>query len=190
MSEREGSLRDWVSGQGEDALGKLTQELLGHPVTHAALGAVFAARDRASEIQALVMNALNLPSAADLERLTRRTRSVSQRVEGIEDGLDRIIQRLEDVGSNAALDARLDAIEQGLRDLQAAVIGADAPGKAVPGDEPESGADPELGTGKPDGAADAAPAGAADTTAADDGTTGEPSSETEQPPTGGDAAAE
>ena len=31
------------------------------------------------------MGALNLPSASDIERLTRRLRGVSQRLEGIED---------------------------------------------------------------------------------------------------------
>ena len=41
------------------------------------------------------MGALNIPSAADIERLTRRLRSVSQRLEGIEDGVDRLDQRLE-----------------------------------------------------------------------------------------------
>jgi hypothetical protein len=176
MSEREGSLKDWVAGQGEDALGKLAQELLGHPTTHATLGALFAARDRVSQLQTLVMNALNLPSAADLERLTRRTRSVSQRVEGIEDGLDRIIQRLEDVGSGAALDARLNAIEQGLRDLQAAVIGADAPGAAQLGDDPaEPGEEPSAAT-------DAAPAGAADSDLSEDGAS-EDGAPAKDPPT-------
>ena len=41
------------------------------------------------------MGALNIPSAADVERLTRRLRSVSQRLEGIEDSLDRIEQRAQ-----------------------------------------------------------------------------------------------
>ena len=36
------------------------------------------------------MGALNIPSAADIERITRRLRSVSQRLEGIEDALDRL----------------------------------------------------------------------------------------------------
>ena len=35
------------------------------------------------------MGALNLPSAADIERVTRRLRSLSQRLEGIEDAMDR-----------------------------------------------------------------------------------------------------
>ena len=39
------------------------------------------------------MGALNIPSAADIERLTRRLRSVSQRLEGIEDALDRLEER-------------------------------------------------------------------------------------------------
>ncbi len=39
------------------------------------------------------MGALNIPSAADIERLTRRLRSVSQRLEGIEDSLDRLEER-------------------------------------------------------------------------------------------------
>ena len=45
--------------------------------------------------QEVAMGALNLPSASDLERLTRRVRSVSQRLEGIEDGLDRLDERLD-----------------------------------------------------------------------------------------------
>ena len=40
------------------------------------------------------MGALGIPSAADVERVTRRLRSVSQRLEGIEDSLDRLEGRL------------------------------------------------------------------------------------------------
>ena len=40
------------------------------------------------------MGALGIPSAADIERLTRRLRSVSQRLEGIEDAVDRLDERL------------------------------------------------------------------------------------------------
>ena len=55
------------------------------------------------------MGALNIPSAADIERLTRRLRSVSQRLEGIEDALDRLEERLARrlrAGGDAACDAR------------------------------------------------------------------------------------
>ena len=40
------------------------------------------------------MGALGIPSAADIERLTRRLRSVSQRLEGIEDAVDRLDERI------------------------------------------------------------------------------------------------
>jgi chromosome segregation ATPase len=43
------------------------------------------------------MGALGIPSAADIERLTRRLRSVSQRLEGIEDAVDRLDERLESI---------------------------------------------------------------------------------------------
>ncbi len=75
------------------------------------------ARERAVELQELTMGALNLPSAAVIDRLTRRVRSVALRLEAIEDGLDRLEDRLEDApgGSDAAaLDRvleRLSAIE-------------------------------------------------------------------------------
>ena len=45
------------------------------------------------------MGALNLPSAADIDRLTRRLRTVGTRLEGIEEALDRLqdgVDRLVD----------------------------------------------------------------------------------------------
>ena len=56
------------------------------------------------------MGALNMPSAADVERLTRRLRSVAQRLEGIEDVLDRLERRFE----TPAVDERLRAVEEQL----------------------------------------------------------------------------
>ena len=58
-----------------------------------------------------------LPSAADIERLTRRVRSVSQRLEGIEDGIDRLDERVGAAATAAATDARLEAIENHLAAL-------------------------------------------------------------------------
>ena len=52
------------------------------------------------------MGALNIPSAADIERLTRRVRSVSQRLEGIEDGVDRLDERLAKLNGASDFDAR------------------------------------------------------------------------------------
>ena len=86
----ENSLRGRVTKQGEEAIGKLAQELLENPIVSGALSAAFETRERAMRAQEVALGALNLPSASDLERLTRRLRSVSQRLEGIEDGLDRL----------------------------------------------------------------------------------------------------
>ena len=95
MSEDKG-LRERVTRQGEEAIGKLAQELLENPVVSGALSAAFETRERAMRAQEVAMGALNLPSASDLERLTRRLRGVSQRLEGIEDGLDRLEQRIDE----------------------------------------------------------------------------------------------
>src|SRR5919107_5218155 len=87
-------LRERLARQGEDALGKLAQDLLENPLVHGAIARAFEAREKAAQAQEVAMGALNLPSAADLERLTRRVRSVSQRLEAIEDGVDRLDERL------------------------------------------------------------------------------------------------
>ena len=84
------------------------------------------------------MGALGIPSAADIERLTRRLRSVSQRLEGIEDAVDRLDERIASTGSRTGsaelaeladrLEARMDELA---RDL-AAVRKAVAPGDELP----------------------------------------------------------
>ncbi len=128
------NIRERVSRQGEEALGKLADELLSNPVVNSALTHAFDAREKAAQAQDTAMGALNLPSAADVERLTRRLRSVSQRLEGIEDMLDGIEERLGGVSGGAAgsggaprggapvpprLEARLDEIADDLAALRA-----------------------------------------------------------------------
>src|SRR5207302_5141477 len=90
----EEGLHKRIARQGEDALGKLAQDLLENPLINGALARAFEAREKAVQAQEVAMGALNIPSAADVERLTRRLRSVSQRLEGLEDGVDRLDQRL------------------------------------------------------------------------------------------------
>lgn len=119
MSEDK-SLKERVTRQGEETIGKLAQELLQNPAVSRALSTAFETRERALRAQELAMGALNLPSAGDLERLTRRVRSVSQRLESIEDALDRLQDRLERANSTAGLDDRLKRIEETLARLEAA----------------------------------------------------------------------
>jgi len=120
MSEDKG-LRERVTRQGEEAIGKLAQELLENPVVTGALSRAFETRERAMKAQEVAMGALNLPSASDLERLTRRLRGVSQRLEGIEDALDRLEQRVEGLAPGAGIEQRLDAIEEQLGRIEAGI---------------------------------------------------------------------
>jgi CRP-like cAMP-binding protein len=119
-------LRGRLAKSGEDALGKLAQDLLENPLVNTALTRAFEAREKATQAQEAAMGALNIPSAADVERLTRRLRSVSQRLEGIEDGVDRLDQRLADLRSPdgnplAGVEERLGAIEGQIAKLAADV---------------------------------------------------------------------
>ena len=115
------SVRDRLARSSEDALGKLAQDLLDNPLVNRALSRAFEAREKAAQAQEVAMGALNLPSAGDLERLTRRVRSVSQRLEGVEDALDRIDERVGALGGAGAgagaLEQRLSAIERQLAAL-------------------------------------------------------------------------
>src|SRR5258706_12225829 len=103
-SQDEG-IKQRLQRQGEEALGKLAEELAGTPRVKGALQRAFEAREKAVAAQNVAMGALNIPSAADIERLTRRLRSVSQRLEAIEDTLDRVEERMQAVAA-AAPDAR------------------------------------------------------------------------------------
>jgi len=116
-------LRARLTKQGEDAIGKLAQDLLENPLISGAIGRAFEAREKAAQAQEVAMGALNLPSAADVERLTRRLRSVSQRLEGIEDSLDRVDERISTMGSNSAIDERLRGIEERLKDISGELEG-------------------------------------------------------------------
>ena len=137
-------LRDRLTRQGEEALGKLAEELVGNPVLNAALSRAFEVREKTVQAQEAAMGALGIPSAADVERLTRRLRSVAQRIEGVEDGVDRLDARLERIEAGVtALDGQLGAdssaggdevanrLDEIARDL-AALRQAVAPGTEAP----------------------------------------------------------
>jgi hypothetical protein len=81
-------VRERIARHGESAIGDLAQALLDNPVLNQALTTALGAGERAMQAQRSAMDALNLPSAGDLERLARRLRSLSDRVEALEDRLD------------------------------------------------------------------------------------------------------
>jgi chromosome segregation ATPase len=118
-----GGLRDRLTRQGEDALGKLASDLLENPLINSAITRAFSAREHAAHAQEAAMGALNLPSAADIDKLTKRVRSVSGRIEGVEDALDRLEQSLSRLGDRvpSADNDRLAAIEAQLGKLVAEV---------------------------------------------------------------------
>jgi predicted nucleic acid-binding Zn-ribbon protein len=131
-SEPEDSFVDRLSRQGEEALGRIAEELIANPVVNGALTRAFEAREKAVQAQETAMGMLNIPSAADIERVTRRLRSVSQRLEGIEDAIDRLEERLERLGSGgeddrAAAEERLEEIARDLAALREAVAPAEEP---------------------------------------------------------------
>lgn len=107
------NLRERLTGAGEDHLGKALSDLLDNPLLTGTIGRAFDAREKAAQAQELAMGALNIPSAADIERLTRRLRSVSQRLEGIEDGVHRLDRALASHG----VETRLSKIEEQLGTL-------------------------------------------------------------------------
>lgn len=121
-----GGLRDRLSRSSEEALGKLASDLLENPLVNSALSRAFSAREKAAQAQEAALGALNLPSAADIDRLTRRLRAVGSRLEGIEEVLDSLQEgveglaaKLEAVGHAGAPDLadRVAAIERQLSKL-------------------------------------------------------------------------
>ena len=129
--EQDETFVEKLSRQGEEALGKIAEELISNPVVNGAIARAFDAREKAVQAQEAAMGALNLPSAADIERVTRRLRSLSQRLEGIEDAIDRLEERLAAVGggrdSLERVEQRLDEIARDLASLRESVSPSASP---------------------------------------------------------------
>ncbi len=106
-------LRERLTTGTEDKLGRALADLLDNPIVTGTIGRAFDARERAAQAQELALSALNIPTAADIERLTRRLRSVSQRLEGIEDGVHRLNRAL----TEGSVERRLAAMEEQLKVL-------------------------------------------------------------------------
>src|SRR3954454_1965455 len=138
MADEDGGLRDRLSKQGEEALGRLASDLLENPLVNSAIARAFSAREKAAHAQEAAMGALNLPSAADIDRLTRRLRTGGTRLEGIEealdrlqDGVDKLTAKLESVdrGSDrlAALEGQLSKLVSEVAGVSEAIDAAPAP---------------------------------------------------------------
>ena len=130
--EQDETFVERLSRQGEEALGRVAEELVANPVVNGAIARAFEAREKAVQAQEAALGALNLPSAADIERVTRRLRSLSQRLEGIEDAIDRLEDRLAAAGSGrshdlGSMEARLDEIARDLARLREAVAPSEEP---------------------------------------------------------------
>jgi hypothetical protein len=90
-------LIEQLSEATEEALGEVAQALLDNEVFNNALATALGAGERAIAAQRSAMSALSIPSASDLERLERRLRSLSDRLEGLEDRLDLIAADVAEV---------------------------------------------------------------------------------------------
>jgi chromosome segregation ATPase len=100
--------QDGLRARSEQALGELAQALIDNPTLHNAVTAALGAREKAIEAQQAAMSALNLPSASDVERVERRLRSFSQRVEELEEQIDELSRELGAMRRQAAKNGKKD----------------------------------------------------------------------------------
>ena len=108
--------QDSLRSRSEQAIGELAQALLDSQVLENAVAAAFGAREKALEAQHAALAALNLPSAGDMERLERRLRSVSQRLDEVEDEFDRLSGRWARCGGSSPPTGK-GGLRRGLRRL-------------------------------------------------------------------------
>jgi DNA repair ATPase RecN len=141
-AEQQGGLRRRLTGQAEDAIGRLADDLLENPMINSAISRAATAREKVAQAQQSAMDALNLPSASELEKLGRRLRVVSQRLEEVEDAVDKIGVRMETLTEEARTGSRLSdqlgrmevRLEQLGRDVGA--LRRDIVREGVPGEPP------------------------------------------------------
>jgi hypothetical protein len=91
--------QDRAASRGESSLGDLAQILVENPWMHQALQVAFGVRERASEAGTAVIRNLNLPTGNDVDRLARRLRSLSERLEEVEDAVDRLTREVAELRS-------------------------------------------------------------------------------------------
>lgn len=97
MSESDDGIRDRVQSRGEKAASDIAQALISSPAFGQAVSAAVLAREKAGEAQRAAMGALNVSSQDDAERLERRLRVLSERLEESEDRLDRALAQVREL---------------------------------------------------------------------------------------------
>jgi len=102
-----------LRARSEQAIGELAQALIDSHALHNALSAAFGAREKAIEAQQAAMSALNLSSATDVERLERRLRSFSARLEDVEEQIDDLGRQIAALRREAASNGSAPRAEQG-----------------------------------------------------------------------------
>jgi len=100
MSEDRDGIRDRVQSRGEKAAADIAQALIGSPAFGQAVSAAVAAKDKANEAQRAAMGALNVSSQDAAERLERRIRVLSDRLEESEDRLDSALDEIRGLKKN------------------------------------------------------------------------------------------
>jgi DNA repair exonuclease SbcCD ATPase subunit len=136
LGEEPRGIRERLSTQAEDAIGRLADDLLENPLVNSALQQALTAREKVARAQETAMEALNIPSASNLDDfrrgVQRSLRAITQRLEDLEAGIDRIERRLEDRAARedrfTRLDSRLDELTRDVAALRRELT----PGETVP----------------------------------------------------------
>ncbi|CAN5587588.1 hypothetical protein BH10ACT11_BH10ACT11_06180 [soil metagenome] len=101
-----------IRARGEGAIGELAQALIENPVFNQALSRTLGAGELAMSAQRSALGALNVATSSDLERVEQRLRSLSARLEAIEDGIDRLASDVSGLRKEVAAEASRSASEQ------------------------------------------------------------------------------
>lgn len=101
-------IRDKVQDRGSRAAAEIAQAVIGSPAFGQAVSAAVAARELAGEAQRAAMGALNLSSQEHAERLERRIRVLSERLEEAEDRLDSALATIRELEAQARQEGRSD----------------------------------------------------------------------------------
>ncbi|MBL1074687.1 hypothetical protein JK358_09785 [Nocardia sp. 2] len=89
-------------------------DILENPIAKGAIDRANDARDTALATQQAILSLLNLPTATDVETITHRLKSISQRLEQLEDAVDNLNRTATTIASISkkltALDLHLEAL--------------------------------------------------------------------------------